>query len=201
MTDVQKLSVVWHFSRTQVPGELLPPVGLLQVEIPDNGNAKCGHSCCRKLAVTNRAPEEYLGVLRAVSRSTINHNRDQAAGVLNQTLVPSFQPFCTFTALVRFACRELVDCRFAKRLGIVVPLKSLHHHSRPHVECARSSAPRPRSPRLILCHQKTRLGALDVSLVHLFLISLKALPLSIPDHARNLSVPYVNPVQRQSKQS
>lgn len=34
-----------------------------------------------------------------------------------------------------------------------------------------------------------------------FLISLKALPLSIPDHARNLSVPYVNPVQRQSKQS
>lgn len=93
MTDVQKLSVVWHFSRTQVPGELLPPVGLLQVEIPDNGNAKCGHSCCRKLAVTNRAPEEYQGILRAVSRSTITTTEIKQLEYLIKPLFLHFSPW------------------------------------------------------------------------------------------------------------
>lgn len=66
-----RMSKIQYFSCAQVPGELLPWMGLLQVGTPDNRTSQlcslsCGHLLFRKLAVTNRALGDYPGKLRII---------------------------------------------------------------------------------------------------------------------------------------
>lgn len=53
----------------------------------------------------------------------------------------SFRVLSTFTASIEVVRREFVDCRFAKRLGIVIPLRAYTTTLDQHVECVWSFLP------------------------------------------------------------